>query len=89
MTSILHQAGIYAVAITAATEALRSKFPAIDGWKTVLTVACIAILICAVSMPTLDRDSAWEAFRTAALAAFLAMGGNAWVVKIAEKAGGE
>ena len=88
MVEYLEQAGFHAVVVAAIVEALRSKISWIDGWRVVVAAFVIAMLVCGLSIQQPSFEAVVGCVRMGLLTGFLAVGGNAWVAKIAAKVGG-
>jgi len=85
MTGLLETAGAYALVIVATVEAIRTRVPSLDGWRVLVVAAGVAIALCALFIPSATAEAVLQAGRLAALSWLIAVGGNAWVAKIAAK----
>jgi len=88
MTQILEQSGIYAAIIVTITEAIRSKFPLLDGWRVLAVAGAAAVVLCVLFMAEPTTASLLDTARVAFLSWVMAVGGNAWMAKLAGKVGG-
>jgi len=84
----MQQSAIYGAVVAAAVEAIRSRVPAIDGWKVLLIAGLAAILLGALSVEDGTQADLIAAGRLTAMSWIVAIGGNAWIAKIAGKIGG-
>ena len=86
MTELVQTAGMYAIIIIAAVEAIRSRIPTIDGpWELALAAGC-SVAIAALFLPVTTRPDVLYAGRIAALAWLVAVGGDRWLSKVAKLA---
>lgn len=83
MFDLLEGAGVYAVVIVATVEAIRSRVPSLDGWRVLVVAAGVALLLGALFVPSPTPQAILETARIAALSWVIAVGGNAWVARIA------
>ena len=88
MFTLLETAGIYAAIIVAAVEAIRKQVPALDGWRVLLVAAIASLVLSALFMTSATADALLDAARISVLAWVIAVGGNAWVSRLAGKVGG-
>jgi hypothetical protein len=88
MIAMIEQAGIYAAIVAAAVEAIRSKFPVIDGWVVIALAAALSVAVCWLAGYNGTDFIAIDVFRMAILTCVVAVGGNAWIAKIAGKING-
>jgi len=88
MTQILEQSAVYAAIIVTITEAIRSKFPFLDGWRVLAVAGAAAVVLCVLFMAEPTTASLLDTARVTFLSWVMAVGGNAWASKLAGKAGG-
>ena len=90
MSDVVQSAAVYAAIIVTIVQAIRARWTALDGWYVPLLAFGISILVCAVvgNWEPYSRVSVWEMFRTAIVSCVIAVGGDAWVAKVATKVGG-
>jgi hypothetical protein len=79
-------AAIYAVITVAIVEALHKRIAALDGWYVLIVAGVAAIVLTLIFAPAYTMPDLLEAGRIALIAWLLAVGGDAWVAKIALKA---
>ena len=79
----------YSAIIVTAVEAIRARWPSLDGWRVLLVAGVIAIILGLLSVTDLTAPDILQAARVAVLSWVVAVGGNAWVSKIAGRIGGE
>jgi hypothetical protein len=84
MIDLIPQAAAYAAVIAAVVEAIRSRV-AVDGWRVLVLAGVVALALAALFLPATDLPSLLSALRVAALAWLLAVGGDAWLSKLATK----
>lgn len=80
----VQSAGAYAVLVVVAVEAVRKQI-AFDGWKVLLVAGGCSLAVAMLFLPAYDLQSLIGALRIAITAWLLAVGGDAWVSKLATK----
>lgn len=84
LLDIVQIAGIHAIVVVAAVEAIRSRIPKIDGpWVLLLAAGC-SLVVASLFLPLESLLDALHAGRVAAISWLLAVGGDSWLVKIAK-----
>jgi hypothetical protein len=88
LIDLLSQAAAHAVVVVAGVEALRKRLE-FDGWVVLLVAALFALAIAALFLPVTTTAGAVEALRVASLSWLIAVGGDAWVAKLAARNDGK
>lgn len=84
LQALLPLAASYAVVIVAVVEAVRARI-AVDGWRVLVLAGGVAFALAALFAPAYDLASLLEGLRVAVLAWLVAVGGDAWLGKLAAK----
>lgn len=87
--TLLGHATILAAVVIPSVEALRKQVPAIDGWKVLLAALLFSLAFAGVAAKPADLAGWADLSGIALLATVLAVGGDAWVGKVAAKVGGK
>jgi hypothetical protein len=87
MIDLLQVAGVYAIVIITAVEAIRARVPRIDGPWVLALSALVSAAIAALFLPPASGADAIYAARIALLAWLIAVGGDAWTAKLASRFG--
>jgi hypothetical protein len=78
-----------AAAIVVATVAgIRRTWPAIDGWRAVLTVCLVALALCTALSAYASPAQWWRGAIQGVIVAVLALGGDSYLTRLAAKASG-
>ena len=77
-------AGAHAVLVVVAVEAVRKQI-AFDGWRVLAVAAGVSLAVAALFLPAYSMPDLIGALRLALVAWLLAVGGDAWVSKLAVK----
>jgi len=80
----VESAAVYAVLVIVTVEAVRKRV-AFDGWRVLLVAAGVSLAIAALFLPAHDLPSVLAQIRIAVAAWLIAVGGDAWVAKIATR----
>ena len=83
--STVESSAIYAVLVVVVVEVIRRRVT-IDGWRVLVVAGCVSLAVAAICLKTTDLPSLVIGLRYAFVAWLLAVGGDAWVSKIATKA---
>ena len=86
---LLTQATVLAAIVVPSIEAVRKQIPSIDGWRVLVAGSVIALGFAGLSFRPTTLAGAIDAFGVAVLAVVLAVGGDAWVGKVAGKVAGK
>lgn len=89
MENIIETAGIQAVIVIAAVEAIRQRVPSIDGWRVLVVAAAASLILGAIMLTGHGADMILEAARVSLFAWLIAVGGDAWASKLAGKSAGK
>lgn len=85
LTELISQSGVYAIVVVATVEALRKRIE-FDGWKVLVIAAVVAFALSAMFLPATTLPELLNGLRVAFFAWLIAVGGDAWVNKIAKNA---
>lgn len=88
LIDLLSQAAAHAVIVVAGVEALRKRVE-FDGWVVLVVAALFALAIAALFLPVNTAEGAIEGLRIASLSWLIAVGGDAWVAKLASRNDGK
>lgn len=80
----VQSAGAYAVLVVVAVEAIRKQV-SFDGWRVLVVAGVVSLAVAALFLPAYSMADLLEALRLAVVAWLLAVGGDAWVSKLAVK----
>ena len=87
LLDLVAQATLLATLIVTATEAVRRRVSALDGWRVLVVAAVIDLVVVALFVPPTSGPAALLFARVAFLAWLVAVGGDAWVNKLFSRAG--
>ena len=78
-----------AAAVVVATVAgIRRTWPAIDGWRAVLTVCLVALPLCTALAAYASPATWYQGAIQGVIVAVLALGGDSYLTRLASKANG-
>jgi hypothetical protein len=83
---ILLHVGIVSAVVVSAVEAIRKHVP-FDGWRVPIVAFLSSLIMTALFMRPHDVASVLDTATVALLSAIVAVGGDAWVSKIAGRFG--
>ena len=78
-------AAVIAVLIVAAVEAIRKRVAGLDGWKVLIVAGGVSVLVTGLLLRPADVSGVVDAVNVALLAWLIAVGGDAWIAKIATR----
>lgn len=87
LLNLVAQATLLATLIVTATEAVRRRVSALDGWRVLVVAAVIDVAVVALFVPPTSGPAALLFARVAFLAWLVAVGGDAWISKLVGKVG--
>ena len=82
MISLLTQAVAHSIVVVATVEAVRKRV-SFDGWIVLVVAGAVSLALSALFLPAASLPELLEGLRVAVLAWLVAVGGDAWVSKIA------
>ena len=88
MIELLETAGVYAVVVVATVEALRSRIPSLDGRAVLVAAGAVSVVLSLLFADAFTGTALVQAARIAVLSWIMAVGGNAWMAKLAGRVGG-